>query len=548
MKQSKVGLHGLVAATAFSKTNMDVHTATSPFLHPGETSSDGAIAVLGLRRDHLIPILLHSKSTEDSGYAEGSVINTRFGSFPHSTLINIPWGSQILASEVDTGSRGRRSQARTGTKRKHDDVEDSQSLSTDETGPQHTSDKRQRTAVAATSGFCHLLVPTPEAWTISLPHRTQVVYTPDYSLVLQRMRVRPGSAVIEAGAGSGSFTHAAARAVFAGYPVPIAAQPAEPLFSYPATEKTESQPGRVFSYEYHESRAAQLRTELDSHGLSSLVHVTHRDVYTGGFMLDPVPFTPPPQPSTIADIPPPTAPLISPLATAIFLDLPAPWLALPHLSRASPSALDPQQPAHLTAFLPCIEQAQRCVAALRSHGWVEISMCELAQRRLDVRRERTGLELEGLRGVNASPRDVGEAVAHLRQVEEKGKAHREGLLAAAAAKRSGEPHAEKGCGGHGGERATNGTAGRVKEGKQERLSRLKREAEGRKTFLDGTLVHRVEPEIKTHTSYLIFAVLPREWTAEDEAKAAAEWNARKEGHVKPDVVGDEDDQLEVAMS
>ena len=32
-------------------------------------------------------------------------------------------------------------------------------------------------------------------------------------------------------------------------------------------------------------------------------------------------------------------------------------------------------------------------------------------------------------------------------------------------------------------------------------------------------MHRTEPELKTHTSYLVFAVLPRPWTKEDEEKA-----------------------------
>ena len=45
----------------------------------------------------------------------------------------------------------------------------------------------------------------------------------------------------------------------------------------------------------------------------------------------------------------------------------------------------------------------------------------------------------------------------------------------------------------------------------------------RKLFKEGRLVHRSEPELKTHTSYLVFAILPREWTAEDEAKAQAKW-------------------------
>jgi tRNA (adenine57-N1/adenine58-N1)-methyltransferase len=36
-------------------------------------------------------------------------------------------------------------------------------------------------------------------------------------------------------------------------------------------------------------------------------------------------------------------------------------------------------------------------------------------------------------------------------------------------------------------------------------------------------VHRTEPEVKTHTSYLTFAVLPTAWSEEDENEAARLW-------------------------
>ena len=32
-------------------------------------------------------------------------------------------------------------------------------------------------------GWVHVLYPTPELWTITLPHRTQILYTPDISMV-----------------------------------------------------------------------------------------------------------------------------------------------------------------------------------------------------------------------------------------------------------------------------------------------------------------------------------------------------------------------------
>ena len=45
-------------------------------------------------------------------------------------------------------------------------------------------------------------------------------------------------------------------------------------------------------------------------------------------------------------------------------------------------------------------------------------------------------------------------------------------------------------------------------------------------FKEGRLVHRTEPELKTHTSYLVFAVLPREWTGEDEERARGRWEGK----------------------
>lgn len=63
------------------------------------------------------------------------------------------------------------------------------------------------------SGFVMMIRPTSELWTVSLPHRTQILYTPDISLILMRLEVRPGHVVIESGTGSGSMTTAMARCV-----------------------------------------------------------------------------------------------------------------------------------------------------------------------------------------------------------------------------------------------------------------------------------------------------------------------------------------------
>lgn len=458
--------------------------AISPFFHTPPVAEANSLAIFHVKRDSLLPITL--RTTADDGYAEGAVTNTRFGSYPHSTIIGVPWGSQVRASKVDTGSRGRKGKhAKPSTSAPVQDVaqEKAQDENSEEPKKRKADDQApdgaasptkkmksqpeaaakvpqapSKTAIEAGSGFMHVLPPTPESWTYSLDHRTQVVYTPDYSYVLQRMQVKPSDTLIEAGAGSGSFTHAAARAIFNGYP------------SDPSDTNSN---GKVCSFEYHEPRVNTLRDELTSHGLTNVVHVNHRDVYNEGFLL----------PNSV-----------SPRATAIFLDLPAPWLALKHLTREDPNTpLNPDSAVQICTFSPCIEQVTATVSAMRKAGWTEIQMVEIQNRRLDVRRERIGLKEEGLRGVNSSAATVEESLSRLREVDAK----------------LNEFHAAEG-------------KGRV-QSKAERLAEIKKGLADRKLFKEGRLTHRTEPEVKTHTSYLTFAVLPKAWSEEDEAKAAEQW-------------------------
>jgi tRNA (adenine57-N1/adenine58-N1)-methyltransferase len=502
----------------------------SPFLDPGTHASANNLGILQLRRDQLIPAVLSPEA--DSDYAEGKVENTRFGSFPHSTLVGQPWGTQILASVVDTGSRGK------SKKRKRDGKDED-----GETAKPEAKEAKKDIvkAAAASSGFAHLVPPTPETWTLSLPHRTQVVYTPDYSYILQRLRVRPGDHIIEAGAGSGSFTHASVRAVYNGYPGQQAAAHGtenadEEAVGMTKKRKHSKRCGGVYSFEYHEPRAKQLQVEITEHGLDPLVTVTHRDVYGDGFCLD------------NND---------GPDADAIFLDLPAPWQALKHLTRSPPSSaalksvasdsltpspedatttpstpsqkpfrspLNPNKAVRICTFSPCIEQVTKTVSALRTLGWLEIDMVEIAAKRLEVRRERVGLAEEGVRGGNASAGSVEEAVQRLRDVEGRAavfhslqKEKQEEVMRKAEAKKRGDVLVA----GEGGKSAKKRED--VPPGKHDRLERTKKELENRTLFKEGRLVHRTEPELKTHTSYLVFAVLPREWTKEDEEKARKKW-------------------------
>jgi tRNA (adenine57-N1/adenine58-N1)-methyltransferase len=471
--------------TSTSTTNHSTSTMpqSSPFLTPNPVATVNTLALLSLKRDQTIPTTLRAPSPSDP---TDHITNTRFGSFPHSTLLNLPWGSQVIASNIGARERKR------GKKRKREHG--------DEENNRDGQDDDEPAFEAAASGFAHLVMPTPESWTMSLPHRTQVVYTPDYSYVLQRIRALPGDRVIEAGAGSGSFTHAAARAVFTGYP------------DAPGCDA--AQLGKVFSFEYHEPRYETLSEELTAHGLDGIVRVTHRDVYEDGF--------------GVADEPG------GQRVTAIFLDLPAPWQAIPHLSkRSKDSPLHPDRAVMVCSFSPCIEQATRAANTLRELGWVDVSMAAVNHRRLDVRRERIGLQEEGLRGVTAVPGTVEEALSRLRELEDKTATYHESRRKQAeklkrfkGANANGAMNVSKDSlnddGNSNGHAPNEEFASKGLGSRQDRLKTNMEAAKERKLYKEGRLIHRTEPDLKTHTSYLVFGTLPPDWTDEDEKRCEEE--------------------------
>lgn len=97
------------------------------------------------------------------------------------------------------------------------------------------------------AGFIHLLRPTPSLWSLSLPHRTQIVYLPDISFIMNELRVRPGSRVIEAGTGSGSMSHSLGMTV------------AGDLEARRQREGNGKGKGKLFTFEYHATRFEKAR-------------------------------------------------------------------------------------------------------------------------------------------------------------------------------------------------------------------------------------------------------------------------------------------------
>lgn len=173
-------------------------------------------------------------------------------------------------------------------------------------------------------GFVYLLKPTPELWSRSLNHRTQIIHGLDASMIVYYLNLRPNMVVCESGTGSGALSHCLMRSI--------------------------APKGMLHTYEFNKLRADTAREEFASNGLSHISNVYHKDVCgkhgPGGFD----------RPQASVD--------------AIVLDLPEPWLAVPH------AAYCIKRDSRIVSYSPCIEQAQRTIEALSKNGFHSIKTSE----------------------------------------------------------------------------------------------------------------------------------------------------------------------------
>ncbi|KAH8104613.1 tRNA methyltransferase complex GCD14 subunit [Cristinia sonorae] len=372
----------------------------------------GDLVIIWLTRDLAQPLLI----------TPGKELNSKFGVYRHSDLVGIPYGSKV-------GSRNGK-------------------------------------------GFIHLLRPTPELWTLALPHRTQILYLADIAFITSWLNIKPGSRVIEAGTGSASFSHSVARTVGA--------------------------TGHVWSYEFHEARAKKAREEFTQHGLDDIITLTHRNVCKDGF--------------TVIDT-----------VDAVFLDLPAPWDAVDHAKKA----LRTDRVTRICCFSPCMEQVLRTVTALNDAGFTEITMYETLIRphQVDVVPPLPTIDIIGAQLKQAEAR---REAKRLRQIANSRQARGE-------KRKREEPNEEEMPGASTGDQAMDvGAADAADEEmasshKKSKLSETESLATAVATAAVPSIpaaslesitptkisLSKAFPEVRGHTSYLTFAVLVPRSTAPD---------------------------------
>ena len=187
---------------------------------------------------------------------------------------------------------------------------------------------------------------TPELWTQLLPHRTQILYQADISMILLQLDIKPGSIVVESGTGSGSLSHTILRACRPN--------------------------GHLYTYDICASRVDHARQEFTEHGFGQNVTVKHRNVCELGYDDE-----------------------LRDKVDACILDLPQTWDAVEHAYRIlKPSG------SRLCTFSPCIEQVKQNVAKMEELKMRDITTIESLLRPYEVREQNLRLWnediLEGL--------------------------------------------------------------------------------------------------------------------------------------------------------
>jgi tRNA (adenine57-N1/adenine58-N1)-methyltransferase len=200
----------------------------------------------------------------------GSQLHTHRGVVPHDNLIGMPWGTQLSTH----------------------------------------------------LGYPFLLLkPSTDDLVRNIKRTTQIVYPKEAGYILMKMRVVPGSRVVEAGTGSGGLTLVFAQAV--------------------------SPTGRVYSYEVRPEMQELARRNLEPLGLGDFIEFRLRDISEGFEERD---------------------------ADALFLDVPTPWDYLSQAHQALVSG------GFFGCILPTTNQVSRLLGALDEANFGMIEVEELMLR------------------------------------------------------------------------------------------------------------------------------------------------------------------------
>ena len=174
------------------------------------------------------------------------------------------------------------------------------------------------------------LKPTLKDYLLRIARKTQILYPKDMALILVYTNIGPGSKVVEGGTGSGALASLIAFHV--------------------------KPDGKVYSYEVNKEFLKIAERNLKKLGLADYVILKNLDLTKG-----------------IEEVE----------VDAVILDMPTPWLVVPHAYKALKNT------GVFASFSPTIEQVIKTVEAMRKEGFIDIESIECMVREYQVEAGRT---------------------------------------------------------------------------------------------------------------------------------------------------------------
>ena len=205
-------------------------------------------------------------------------------------------------------------------------------------------------------GFGFALRPDPHLFSLTLQHKTQILFQADISMILHLLALSPGNVVFESGTGSCSLTCSLSKRVAAS--------------------------GQVFTFEFNQERFQNALKVTREMKLTN-VRCHWQNVLENGFVIS----------EFLGDCEEEQRRLIHQnerivslnelpqirfdrIADAVFLDLPSPELVVPHADKVL------KRGGRLCSFSPCIEQIQETAKAMAEFNYSEIRTVEIIEREM----------------------------------------------------------------------------------------------------------------------------------------------------------------------
>lgn len=201
-------------------------------------------------------------------------------------------------------------------------------------------------------GFITIVGLIPSIWDKAGERLTQIIFSPDISMILTMLDIQSDYIVMESGTGSGCLSLNIANVLSTGH---------------------------LYTFEFNYERATKLKQHFSNINVGDRITVTNQDVLEHGFNISKnsvrqQDYEKYKNHININKIEETESNCLNGVVDALFIDLPCPWAVV----KAAKSKL--KENGCFVSFSPCIEQVDKTMVEMRKEGFIHPRMFEVCYR------------------------------------------------------------------------------------------------------------------------------------------------------------------------